>query len=165
MPRWSGCYRYPTRPSVRIEVADPQHPLVLYGSPAASQTPVSVVVSFASVPRSQPSRLQAGERDGRRQLSPRNVHATTCEVGATRGASGPHVARHQRLAVQAAQGPTTLGTTKSGHRSASSLAPRRSDTAGVNLWRSATDARRRSGRWRPAPAAPTAPHDPSRRKQ
>ena len=34
MPRRSGCYRYPTRPTLRIEVADPQHALVLYGSPA-----------------------------------------------------------------------------------------------------------------------------------
>ena len=60
MPRRSRCCRYPTRPTLRIEVADPQHSLVLYGSPAdmgakdswerlSSQTPVSVVVSFASV--------------------------------------------------------------------------------------------------------------------
>jgi hypothetical protein len=34
MPRRSGCCRYPTRPTLRIEVADPQHSLVLYGSPA-----------------------------------------------------------------------------------------------------------------------------------
>ena len=34
MPRRSGCCRYPTRPTLRIDVADPQHVLVLYGSPA-----------------------------------------------------------------------------------------------------------------------------------
>jgi hypothetical protein len=34
MPRRSGCCRYPTRPTLRIEVADPQHAVVLYGSPA-----------------------------------------------------------------------------------------------------------------------------------
>ena len=34
MPRRSGSCRYPTRPTLRIEVADPQHALVLYGSPA-----------------------------------------------------------------------------------------------------------------------------------
>jgi hypothetical protein len=34
MPRRSGCCRYPARPTLRIEVADPQHSLVLYGSPA-----------------------------------------------------------------------------------------------------------------------------------
>jgi hypothetical protein len=34
LPRRSGCCRHRTRPTLRIEVADPQHALVLYGSPA-----------------------------------------------------------------------------------------------------------------------------------
>jgi hypothetical protein len=98
MPRRSGCHPYPTRPTLRIEVADPQHALVLYGSPAHIGAEDSWERSTWQLV--VPQRLDDGSQLSRTQVADGGSTGALSMLGANLGASD----RNDRQTVTDTQG-------------------------------------------------------------